>query len=448
MPTINDRLKAFINPPNGKLGSVTVKVDDSSGWTSLTGRPQDYDPSEIYQIYQDALTAWRKNPIAWRIINITTDYVVASGIQISSPNRSMQKFLSQFWNHPKNMLSLRLESMSDELARAGDLFVLLFRNPQDGMSYIRFVTKDRIQRIETAANDWETELVYHETQDVGNTKQWYGVEHPDAAQQDAVMIHYTVNKPTGAIMGESDLTTMIPWLLRYSRLLEDRVRLHWAIRAFLWIVTVPSNKIREKTEQYRNPPDSGSIIVKDETEKWEVYAPSLNASDAQSDFRAVRGMVDAGSGYPPHWRGEGGDINLATATAMQSPAERHLTRRQNYFTYLLQDIIYHAYQRAYELGMARRLSTNDYSKLFIVSSPDISRTDNTTLASAAGSIANAFNNLSNQIITNKPLARHAIRLAFKFAGEHISEEEIDQILNEQAAKPVEPVEEEGRNYEE
>ncbi len=33
---------------------------------------------------------------------------------------------------------------------------------------------------------------------------------------DAVMLHYSVNKPIGALMGESDLTTIIPWLLRYQ----------------------------------------------------------------------------------------------------------------------------------------------------------------------------------------------------------------------------------------
>ena len=71
------------------------------------------------------------------------------------------------------------------------------------------------------------------------------------------MLHYATNRPLGALLGESDLTTMIPWLLRYSRMLEDRVRLHWAVRAFLWLVTVPSNKIDAKREQYRTPPDSG-----------------------------------------------------------------------------------------------------------------------------------------------------------------------------------------------
>ena len=83
------------------------------------------------------------------------------------------------------------------------------------------------------------------------------------------------------------------------------------MRAFLWIVTVPSNKINEKQLQYSNPMDSGSIVVKDETEVWEAVNPDLHGADAGNDMKAVRGMIDAGSGYPPHWRGEAADANLA-----------------------------------------------------------------------------------------------------------------------------------------
>jgi hypothetical protein len=53
-----------------------------------------------------------------------------------------------------------------------------------------------------------------------------------------------------------------------------------------------------------------------------VVSPVLHGADAQHDLKAVRQMVDAGSGYPPHWRGESSDANLATAQAMQSPTER------------------------------------------------------------------------------------------------------------------------------
>ena len=328
-------------------------------------------------------------------------------------------------------MDLRLEAMSDELARAGDIFVLLFRNDQDGMSYLRFVTKDRITQIDTAENDWETELAYYETRDNSEPVIWYSPNHESSASADAIMLHYSTNRPLGALLGESDLTTMIPWLLRYSRMLEDRVRLHWAVRAFLWLVTVPSNKIDAKREQYRVPPDSGSIIVKDESETWDVASPALHGSDASHDLKAVRGMIDAGSGYPPHWRGESGEANLATATAMQAPTERHLMRRQKYFTFLLQDILFHAYQRSVQVGRSRKLPTSDYNKLFSISAPDISRSDNEALARSAKDITQGMQVLAAQLPgQSETFTKQLLRIVFKFAGEPQTEDVIESIYQE------------------
>jgi len=435
-----DRFKQYItslispSSPGSRsesLASVTARIDDSPGWTSLTGRPHDYDQSQVYDLYQDSLLAWRKNPIAWRIIGITTDYVVGDSFEISSQNRIMSRFISNFWNHPKNNLSLRLPSMCDELSRAGDLFVLLFRNNQNGMSYIRFVTKDGIVKIETAENDWETETAFYEQGEGGEPKKWYSPDHPDAGEQAAIMLHYAVNRPIGALMGESDLTTMIPWLVRYSRMLEDRVRHHWAVRAFLWLVTVPTNKIQEKREQYRNPPEAGTVMVKDETEVWEVASPTLRGADAAHDLRAVRGMIDAGSGYPPHWRGEPGEANLATATAMQAPTERHLLRRQQYFAFILQDILFHAYQRARGLGLVGKIANQNYSQLFTVSVPDISRADNEVLARSARDITLGLETLTGQLPgTSETFTRQALRLFFKFSGEPQPEDVIETIYRE------------------
>jgi hypothetical protein len=414
-----------------RLASVVAQVNDAPGWLSMTGRPHDYDPSQILEMYTDALTAWRKNPIAWRIIAITTDYVVGDKLRISSSNRSLQKFITEFWHHPKNRVDLRLEAMSDELARAGDLFALLFHNEADGMSYIRFVTKDRIARIQTAENDWETELVYTEMTETGETREWLSPDHPDAEGSSAIMLHYSVNRPLGALLGEGDLTTMLPWLQRYSRMLEDRVRMHWAMRAFLWLVTVPSNKVKEKQEQYRTPPKAGSIIVKDEGEKWEAVNPALHGSDAAPDLKSVRGMIDAGSGYPPHWRGESADANLATATAMQAPTERHLLRRQQYFVFMLEDIVFQAYQRSVQIGGARRLGTSDYHRLFTVSMPDISRADNESLARSAKDLAAAMQAAAAQLPgKSESFNKLLLKLVYRFAGEPQDEELLSKILNE------------------
>jgi hypothetical protein len=421
------------------LATVSARVDDEYPWASLSGRPHDYDAAYVQEQYADALSAWRKNPIAWRITAITSDYILGDQLHLTSPHKRLQKFIALFWNHPKNRMDNRLEAMSDELSRAGDLFVILFRNPQDGMSYIRFTTKDAIQRIETAANDWETEIAYYEKQAVSDPLRWPSPHAEDAATAPAVMLHYCVNRPLGALLGESDLVTMLPWLLRYSRMLEDRVRLHWAMRAFLWIVTVPTNRIKEKMAQYRNPPEAGSIIVKDDSETWSAVTPNLQSSDAQHDMKAVRGMIDAGSGFPPHWRGEPQDANLATATAMQAPTERHLARRQKYFIFILQDILFNAYLRQVQAGLAAPLpqgTSSDYNALFTVQSPAISRTDNEALSRSAANMAEVYQKIIAQLpgasLPQAPVSLHRLllRLVFKFSGEPQDDEVIDRMIEE------------------
>jgi hypothetical protein len=422
-----------------RLAQVRARVeDDSAGWVTVQGRQHDYDHAEIQELYADALVAWRKNPIAFRIISITTDYVVGDSIQVSSPLPGLDAFIQAFWNHPQNRMPLRLEAMCDELSRSGDLFVALFRSEADGMSYLRFITKDRIERIDTAENDWENEQVYYEAASPGSPRAWLSPSHPRSSQAPAVLLHYSVNRPVGALLGESDLTTMIPWLQRYSRMLEDRVRLHWAMRAFLWVITVPGSKMREKQEQYRVPPEAGSVIVKDDAESWEPVSPQLHAADASHDLEAVRGMIDAGSGYPPHWRGESGQANLATATAMQAPTERHLLRRQQTFRYILEDILYQAYQRAVEAGRQKALPTTDFQKLFTLTVPDISRADNESLARSARDLAGALQGMNLALQPSRSLQKLALRMVFKFAGEPQPEDVLETILDEWHASQTKP----------
>lgn len=414
--------------------AVSSKVDDSAGWSFLASKGHDRDRAEVQEIYEDALKAWRKNPLAKRIIEATTDYVVGDSIKITSEVESLDKFIQAFWHHPKNRMDLRLESMCEELARAGDLFPILFRNDQEGMSYIRFVTKDDIVKIETLDNDWETETRYHQKEGIGEVKKWLSPNKAIKSTK-SIMLHYSVNRPLGALLGESDLASIIPWLLKYSRMLEDRVRLHWAAKIFLWIVTVPTNKVPVTQEKYRRTPDPGTVVVKDEGEHWEVQTPNLQGADSAHDLKAVRGMIDAGSGFPAHYRGEAGDANLATATAMQAPTERRLLRRQKYFVFMLMDLLYQAYRRAEVIGKVPSLPTSDYRKLFNVDVPEVSRTENKELALASHQISRAMRELSQHLPKrSKTLSRVVIRMIMKFAGDPLDEETIAEILKESYAE--------------
>lgn len=406
-------------------GAVTVRVADDPGWGMLSDRPHERTWSEIQELYSDTIEAWRKNPMAKRAIDVTADYVIGDGITISSSFRPLQRYIEAFWNHRKNVMGNRLEAMCNELTVAGDIFPVLFTNPFDGLSYIRFITKDRISHIETAPNDWETELSYTELPRVyeatGEPLEpiiWPGVENREASESSPVMLHYAVNRPIGTLMGEGDLVTMIPWLLRYSRMLEDRVRLHAAVRSFLWFVRVRSDRVAQKEAEYSVAPEAGSVIVHDDAEEWDVKSPALHGSDASHDLEATRRMIYSGSSFPPHWFGERGS-NRAEAVAMQRPAERHLARRQRYFVYLLQDVLYQGYRRARaSVGGVPQLPSHTFSQLFAPSVPDVSRDDNKELAEAAEVLTRVWRGLVlEEEPKSKTLTETLLTQLFRFMGE-------------------------------
>ncbi len=56
----------------------------------------------------------------------------------------------------------RIPEWCDELCRAGEIFPVLFTNPQDRMSTVRCVPASIVERIEWREGDYEAELRYKE----------------------------------------------------------------------------------------------------------------------------------------------------------------------------------------------------------------------------------------------------------------------------------------------
>ena len=70
-------------------------------------------------------------------------------------------------------MDLRLTALSDELARAGELFIVLHFNRADGMSYVRTVPASLIDGIKWAPGDYEEERAI---------TRWSGLDDPDYAK--------------------------------------------------------------------------------------------------------------------------------------------------------------------------------------------------------------------------------------------------------------------------
>ncbi len=243
------------------------------------------------------------------------------------------------------------------------------------------------------------------------------------------MLHYAVNRPVGALRGESDLAPILPWLKRYSRWLEDRVRLNAGVRAFLWVVKAPARLRTELAERYRQPPEPGSVIIADEQESWTAVAPNLNANDAANDGRAIRWMIVAGGpGTSLLDLGEGEDSNLATGQVMTEMRRRFLRRRQAYMAWLLTDLVLVAWRR-YVAGERRLRHNVDGGGYHGGAAGYLGRRQPEACGGGHAAVHGAAN--VAQLVGSGPAYRKmALRWFVKFAGEQITEGEIAQMIHE------------------
>jgi hypothetical protein len=414
---------------NAAVISVPVGVRDDGLVMRPAGTMIDKPWNELYQEVEDAREAWRKNPLARRLIGLISSYTVGNGIQLTSEKRHLNGFIAEFWLH--NQMELRVDEWCDELSRSGELFPVLFTNPISGMSSVRCVPSSMIRSVIIDPEDYERELRYEESVGPGEApKMWMGVGSEEGKEVTTpLMLHYAVNRPTGAVRGESDLASILPWLRRYNRWLEDRVRLNAAMRAFLWVVKVPARLRSAVEERYRVPPEPGSVIIAEEgAESWEAVTPKIGASDAEKDGRAIRWMIVAGGpGTALLDLGEGEDSNLATGQAMAEQRRRFLRRRQAYLVWMLTDLIYRSYERW-------RQATNNrqHAKMSDIQAvtPDISPEDNQALASAAGSLTSSLAGMAGLIGSGPTFRAMALRLYVKFVGETIGERDAKAMLEE------------------
>ena len=350
------------------------------------------------------------------------------------------------------------------------------------MSYVRLIPAVRINQIDTHEEDYETEFAHHQITDNLEGKWRIAPDHnlaflrirwkkaSSATPRDRgrdiatlrydqkestwyqavpwtvtkrlreydllpLMLHFAVNRPVGATRGEGDLTTVLPWARRYSEWLKDRVRLNrQRTRNGLLDIEIADNTLVEaKRAQLRNTnPIEAGIYVHGPGEKVTLHDLQINADDAKEDGRTLRLACATGANVALHFLGEGEAVNYATAKEMGEPTARFYSDRQTEMCNFLVDLVTAAWWR-HQAALGQTVKPTDNLQL-TVHTTEVARADNESLASAARDIAEALRVMKEQgWITDE----QAIRLAFKFAGEVIGEDDVKEILESSHAPQTE-----------
>jgi hypothetical protein len=423
-----DRVKAIFQPVRRRARLAGLSEDNSflvgsRSWGSNDRERFDYDREEMLRL---ALEAWRVNPLARRIIELTTQYVVGGGLRLRVDHTATHKFMDEFWSHRLNQLGMRIYEFSDELTRAGELFLVISTDAA-GMSYVRAIPAIDILEVTCADNDLQQETSY--TQQAPSPgeepRRWLAYDELQDAQADdgsfaPVMVHYAINRPVGTVRGESDLSPLLRWLSRYSNWLEDRARLNRFRNSFLFVVKGKwqdeAERLARQSALSLNPPQPGSILVTDDTEEWSIMSPRLESQDANEDGLALKKMIAAGSGLPLHFLAEPEGSNRSTAESAGGPTYRHFEQRQEFFTWLVTDLA--------KIVIKRRAMVDPRIKPeagMQVTGADLSARDNAALSVAMSTASNALAMLRDRAVIDDA---EMLRMVYRFAGEVVDVEAI------------------------
>lgn len=295
-----------------------------------------------------SLEAWRSDPLARRIVSLTTQFSVGRGFRIGADDRAADEFLHEFWEHPLNRMEARLTEWSDELCRTGNLFILL-SSDSSGMSYVRAIPAGLIEEIVSMENDIEQPALFRLREvsadgalHIPELKSVLPAALPESESGEA-MLHFTVNRPIGAQWGEPDLAPLLVWLKCYREWLQDRWELNHYRSSFVYVVKAPSlnEPLRKAREQQLNlqRPKPGTILVTAEDEDWQALHPNFDSSDANLDGLALKKMIAAGAGIPVSFLAEPGSTSRAESGGMEDSACRNFRQRQQQLLWMTETVL-------------------------------------------------------------------------------------------------------------
>ena len=445
-------------------GRLSAGTEEDYYWRRLSDNwyQKDVIPSTYLEIHNQCYEAYNANPIANYVVEITTNFVLGTGISLAAANKRVQRTIDAFWHDPDNHMATRVYSLCTELSLYGELFIRFFVNPYSGVVKIAQIDPSLIDQIETDPDNIERTIRFHQRPVGPGGAMWSatagapacgsgGVQPPAPTLEptgasypgDAVMagtwlaagtevVQFKINAVSNAKRGKSDLATLLPWLRRYKDWLTDRVRINKYKGAFLWDIKLAgadAKTIDRKRMQYAYPPEPGSIIVHNESEQWSAVQPKIEAGDAEADGRAIKMMIAMGAGLPEHYLADGGDVNRATAAEMGLPTFRKFQRRQDTFGLVIRAIVDRVLEEAVHAGTLPAGVDRCYRVIF----PELTPGDNRGLAAAGSTALQAL------------LAAHtagwvsretAMRLFYEMAGQEINvAEELERIAGERSGQP-------------
>src|SRR5262249_58677237 len=114
-----------------RVAEAVSLAEEDRGWRSLTAPAGDVPYHVRLEELRDSFEAYRVNPLAYRLVELTTDFVLGKGVTLEASEPDVDAWLRAWWAHPQNRLDTRVYQLCTELTPAGARFLTFHPYPFD-----------------------------------------------------------------------------------------------------------------------------------------------------------------------------------------------------------------------------------------------------------------------------------------------------------------------------
>ncbi len=431
-----------------------VERPGDEGYRRLTQTEKDLAPPSHDRHLRIAYYLYVTNPMAHRIIDMTRDFVIGDGVQYHTQDDRVKEVLDKHWNDPVNHWDIKQFNKVKELFLYGEQIYPVFVNEFTGHVRLGYIDPLNVDQVipEPGNPEIVRSVVMKPGKEIFLKERNPGTNRLIAVPKRELKVirvddnprsptfgklvgdcfYFAMNKVSNATRGFSELMHLSDWIDVYDQLLFTHMDRLMFLRTFVWDVLLEGadeNAIKLKRKDLAmNPPKPGSWIVHNEKEKWTAVTPDLKATEHTEEEKKVRAFILGGAGIPPHWFGEGDDVNRATAVAMDTPVFRMLKARQRYVRFMFEHIFRFCIDQAI---IKRTLPSTDesFSTDISASLPEFSAKDEGQIASTLTNVVNALTVARSQNwISDETSAKLVAMIAGKFGVEIDPDDERAQAM--------------------
>jgi hypothetical protein len=354
---------------------------------------QDEQNRQAYKFYIE-------NPFIRRLARMTAEFIVGNGISVKSGNPAVQEELDAWWNDPVNDWERRHFTLAVEyplygeavLERVANVFTGRHRyNWLDPLFIAQVHPHPKFPGVPAAIDFWNAGAGGGR---VVTAAILNGV--PEAAMlgdarkddESPKVFYFRTNQLSGALRGHSNYYPLFEWadvLDNAAFTMGERMVI---LLTYVWHLKAknldPETKknYRKKLEE-ANP---GAALISDTETTLEAIAPDLKSADFTEGARFLRNLIAGSAGIPEHWLGEGGDVNRATAVAMNLPTIRSFVQQQREYVAVIRSLARANLESVARMGRIPASEIDD----FTVQVDPMNPADSSTVANALGTLVGAL----------------------------------------------------------